>query len=103
MIKQDDHVIDFVDDYLHDVLDSRDAAYVEQHCEQCRICKVAMEEARRRVAACETVAPSEASGQLIQSTLTRIDTCERQRRPLDGKSKSSPPVQVVTSTRPSGC
>src|SRR4029077_2700369 len=72
--------LDFVDDYLHDVLAPADAARVEQHCERCRICKVALEEARKRMAAVEAVPPCEASGQLIQATMQKIDVYEHRRR-----------------------
>src|SRR5262249_40749894 len=56
------------------------ADYVERHCEGCRVCKVALEEARKRFTAMETLPPREASEALIQSTLARVDTHERQRR-----------------------
>jgi hypothetical protein len=72
MLDHNDHVVAFVDDYLHDVLDARDAAYVEQHCEACRICKPALEEARKRLAALSTLPALEPSHQLIQATLQRI-------------------------------
>jgi type II secretory pathway pseudopilin PulG len=82
MMKPDDHALDFVDDYLHDVLAPADAACVEQHCERCRICKVALEEARKRMAALEGVPSCEASGQLIQATIQTIDVYEQRRRPV---------------------
>src|SRR5438067_421533 len=53
------------------------AGYVERHCDTCRICQVALEEARRRFAAFETIPPTEASQPLIQATLDRIDRYER--------------------------
>jgi hypothetical protein len=65
---------------LHDVLDAPDAAYVEQHCEACRICKPALEDARKRIAALETLPAVEPSQQLIQATLRRIDVHENQKR-----------------------
>src|SRR5438270_4601815 len=80
MLKPNDHVLDYVDSYLHDVLDDVDAETVQRHAESCRICKVALEEARKRQAALETVPGSEASGQLIHATLTKIDSYERIRR-----------------------
>src|SRR5262249_33075190 len=75
--RPNDHVLDHVDDYLHKALPSADASYVERHCDACRICQVALEEARRRFAAFETVPPTEASQELIQATLERIDRYER--------------------------
>jgi alpha-2-macroglobulin-like protein len=77
MFRPNDHVLDHVDDYLHKVLTSADASYVERHCNTCRICQVALEEARRRFAAFETVPPTEAPQPLIQATLERIDRYER--------------------------
>ena len=47
MLKPNDHVLDWVDDYLHELLEPADVAYVERHCEQCRICQVALEEAQK--------------------------------------------------------
>jgi hypothetical protein len=82
MLANHDHVLDYVDDYLHQLLSANDTTYVERHCEGCRLCKVALEEARKRYAALETVSPSEASGQLIEATLARIDQYELKRRRL---------------------
>jgi hypothetical protein len=80
MLDRSDHVVAFVDDYLHDVLDPRDALYVEHHCEACRICKPALEEARKRLTALQTLPAVEPSQQLIQATLQRIDTHEHRNR-----------------------
>ncbi|HEV3084888.1 MAG TPA: hypothetical protein VGY66_34325, partial [Gemmataceae bacterium] len=80
MLNPNDHVLDHVDSYLHDVLDDVDAEIVQQHAERCPICKVALEEARKRQAALETVPASEASGQLIRATLAKIDGYEQTRR-----------------------
>src|SRR4051794_19407758 len=80
MLKANDHVVDWVDDYLHELLEPGEAAQVERHCEQCRMCQVALEEAQRRSQALHTVLASEASEELIQATLFRIDRAtERQR------------------------
>jgi hypothetical protein len=80
MFKPNDHVLDYVDDYLHQALSPEDAGYVERHGESCRVCKVALEEARKRFTAMEALPVREASEALIQTTLTRIDTHERHRR-----------------------
>src|SRR5687767_12646152 len=77
MLNPNDHVLDHVDAYLHEVLAPDDADYVERHAERCRICKVGLDEARKRQAAFETVAACEASEDLIQATLRRIDAHER--------------------------
>jgi hypothetical protein len=80
MLDHKDHVVAFVDDYLHDVLDGYDAAYVENHCEACRICKPALEDARKRLAALEMLPAVEPSQQLIGATLHRIDEHDRRTR-----------------------
>jgi uncharacterized protein YfaS (alpha-2-macroglobulin family) len=79
MLDHNDHVVAFVDDFLHEALESTDAAYVERHCDGCRICKLALDDARKRFAALETLPPIEPSEQLIQTTLSRIDAQDRRR------------------------
>src|SRR4051812_13233180 len=80
MSQADDHVLDRVDDYLHELLTPAQAAHVERHCAGCPDCRAALERARRRRAALQAVPPCEASGQLIRATLDRIHACERNRR-----------------------
>jgi hypothetical protein len=80
MFKPDDHVLDHVDDYLHDVLATDETAFVERHCESCPICKVALEEARKRFATLETLPTCEASEQLVRATLQNIDRHEQRGR-----------------------
>src|SRR5438874_2077769 len=77
MLHEQNHVLDYVDDYLHGVMSPDDAAFLERHVESCRICKVGLEEARRRQAALDAVAASEASEQLIQATLRKVDAYEK--------------------------
>lgn len=79
MTQPNEHVLDFVDDYLHDALSRLDAVRLEGHCERCRSCQAALEEACRRFSLLPSVPASEASEQLIQSSLRKIDTYERQR------------------------
>jgi hypothetical protein len=73
------HVLDYVDDYLHESVTPEYAAYLDRHVEQCSICKAALDEARRRFAALEAVPTAEASEQLIQATVRRVETFETQR------------------------
>jgi len=73
------HVLDYVDDYLHESVTPEYASYLERHVEDCSICKAALEEARRRFAALEVVPAAEASEQLIQATVRRVETFEKQR------------------------
>jgi hypothetical protein len=77
MLKKNSHVIEIVDDCLHGVLSADVAAYVEQHCESCRICRVAMEEARERLDAVRTVPPVEAPERLIRETVQKLDDYQR--------------------------
>ncbi|HTL30190.1 MAG TPA: MG2 domain-containing protein, partial [Tepidisphaeraceae bacterium] len=68
MLKHDDHVIEYVDDYLHDVLNESDARYVQQHCQTCAICRTALEAAQRRFDLLGSLAPIEPSEELINET-----------------------------------
>ncbi len=72
MLKPDDHVLDYVDPYLHDVLSASEGALLERHCEACPICQVALEEGRKRLAAMQSVPVVEASERLIRATEERI-------------------------------
>ena len=74
MIKPDDHVLEYVDAYLHDALLSpRDREQVAAHCEACPICRVALEEARRRQEIMQSLPPIEAPEALIRAALARVD------------------------------
>jgi hypothetical protein len=80
MLDPNSHVVDYVDDYLHDVLSPANAAVVEQHCRHCSECQAALAAARKRAAAFETLAASEAPERLIRDTLEVVATHERQRQ-----------------------
>ncbi len=80
MFNPTDHILDYADDFLHQLLGEADAAYVEQHCRLCRICEVALEEAQKRFHALQTVPACEASEELIRSTLTNVEQRSVQRR-----------------------
>jgi uncharacterized protein YfaS (alpha-2-macroglobulin family) len=80
MPHEHDHALDLVDPYLHEALEPADAEWVESHCESCPVCKVALEEARKRFAVLATVPASEASEQLVQTTLERIGVAEQYAR-----------------------
>src|SRR5206468_4621272 len=60
MIPHTGHVARHVDDYLHDLLDADTASHVTRHCAECPTCAAALEDAQRRLAALQTVPPSEA-------------------------------------------
>jgi uncharacterized protein YfaS (alpha-2-macroglobulin family) len=73
------HVLEYVDAYLHEAVTPQYAGYLEEHCEQCAMCRAALDEARRRHAALDSVAAAEASEQLIQATVQRIERIDAQR------------------------
>jgi hypothetical protein len=77
MLFPDDHVLNHVDAYLHEALSPDEAVYVERHCEDCRICQVALEEARKRFAAMQTLPAIEASQRLIRAAQRQIAVAPR--------------------------
>jgi len=79
MSSNNDHILDLVDDYLHNLLAEDDANRLERHCEACPRCHAALEEARRRLTAVKVVPPVEASEELIQTTVERIQADVRKR------------------------
>jgi hypothetical protein len=75
-----EHYNDWLDEYLHGLLNPEDAKLVEKHCEQCPSCKTALEQARQRLALLQQPPPaSEASEELIQTILQQVETWERDR------------------------
>ena len=40
MLDLNDHVLEYVDAYLHDLLSAEDARLLEKHCAGCKICQV---------------------------------------------------------------
>jgi hypothetical protein len=75
-----DHVLDAVDDYLHDLLDDEAADRVARHCAACPSCGAALEDARRRLAALQAVPPTEASEELVRNAVAGVERHERRRR-----------------------
>src|SRR5262249_3623424 len=71
------HINDHVDDYLHELLSVSESEYVEEHCRKCSMCDAALTEARRRLTLLEAVPACEATEQLIQDTLTAVETRDR--------------------------
>lgn len=82
MFHPNDHILDHADDFLHELLSEGDAAHVEQHCRQCRICEVALEEAQKRYRAVQAVPACEASEELISNTLAYVEKRQHQGRRL---------------------
>ena len=72
MLNPQEHVLDYVDDFLHQALAPVDADIVEEHCERCSICQAALEEARRRAEAFKALPPSEAPERLVQQTVEKV-------------------------------
>jgi len=71
-MKRKGHIVDLADDHVHGLLSEDEAKYVETHCETCRICQVAIEEAVKRYEAMKAVPTVEASEDLIQRTMGRV-------------------------------
>ena len=80
MIKPNEHVLDYLDAYLHKVLKDKDVALLEEHCASCRVCQVALEEARKRFDALESLPVLEVSDQLLQATQAKIDRYKKRNR-----------------------
>ncbi len=79
MLDPNDHVLDYVDAYLHELLSREDARTLEKHCTTCRICQAAMEEARRRFEALQALPAVEAPESLIRAAESKIDRYRRRR------------------------
>ena len=78
-----DHVVEYVDAYLHEVLSNSEMAYVEKHCAECPICGLALEQARERLEAMQSLPPIEASEPLIAATQAMVyQTAGRARKRL---------------------
>jgi type II secretory pathway pseudopilin PulG len=73
MINPDEHVLEYVDACLHEVLSAPDKEQVAAHCRACAICRVALEEAQKRREALESLPPVEAPEALVRATLERIE------------------------------
>jgi len=68
MLNANDHMLDYVDAYLHRVLSEADSATLEAHCQACPICRVALDEARKRLSVMQSLPVVEASESLIRRT-----------------------------------
>lgn len=80
MIKPDDNLLDYVDDYVQGVLPEDEARKVAEYCEKSRVGQVALEEARRRYKALQALPPSEVDEKLIQSTMEKVQMQVTQRQ-----------------------
>jgi hypothetical protein len=73
MLAPNEHVLEYVDAYLHEALSEADRETVRRHCDECRICQAALEEAQTRAAAYRSVPTLEASEDLIRKSLVPIN------------------------------
>ncbi len=76
------HVDHLVDDYLHDLLDGAETRRVAEHCQACGSCRAALDRARQRLTALQSVPPTEASPDLVEATLDLVDANARDGRRL---------------------
>ena len=74
------HVLEYVDAYLHDVLSAAQGESIAAHCEACAICRAALDEARKRQEIVAALPPVEAPEALIQATLGQIGRHRAARR-----------------------
>jgi uncharacterized protein YfaS (alpha-2-macroglobulin family) len=82
MSSSSDHVVDLLDDYLHDLLSPQERDRVDGHCARCDACARAMKQAQYRFAVVRAVPPAEPSANLAQHTLHRIASERLRRRRL---------------------
>ena len=61
MINPNDHVGDYVDQYVQDLLSSEHQSALRQHCQECQACQSALEEAQHRLAVLQSVPACEAT------------------------------------------
>ena len=81
MSLSNDEALRLLDDYLHGLLAPELAEEVERRCRTTPELKTAMDEARRRLTSLKADPPTEASEELIQTTVSHINkTITRQRR-----------------------
>lgn len=74
-----EHVLQSVDAYLHELLRASERDRLERHVEECRICQVALDEARKRFAALHSLPIVEAPERLLRETEQRIRECRAPR------------------------
>lgn len=67
------HVVDLLDDFIHDLLGPDEAARVESHCAACPRCGRALEQARRRMSLMQSVPRSEPSADLVEKTVNKVE------------------------------
>jgi uncharacterized protein YfaS (alpha-2-macroglobulin family) len=82
MIRPEDNILDFVDDYVHGLLEPDDAQRVREYCETTRLGAVALEEAQRRREALQALPPSEAAESLIRRTVAGVEATASRRSRL---------------------
>ncbi len=78
MIGPDENLIDYVEAYVHGLLNARDAALVARFCENSKVGQAALLEAQERLALFNSIPPTIASEELIQRTLSAVAEVETQ-------------------------
>jgi uncharacterized protein YfaS (alpha-2-macroglobulin family) len=91
------HVVDLLDDYMHDLLSPQERDRVDGHCAHCDGCARALKQARHRFAVLRAVPPIEPSANLVQNTLDRIAS-DRQRRRVRQKRYVWSVVSVLAAS-----
>ncbi len=79
MLTPNDHVLDYVDAYVHDVLPGHESQAVAAHCRHCPICQVALEQAEKRLSALRALPVPPVSDELLKGLETRIAQQRRRR------------------------
>src|SRR5262245_53116899 len=71
------HVVDLLDDYVHDLLGPQEAGNVRSHCAECSSCAHALRQARRRLALMKSVPSAEPSSDLVQETMAGVEAQQK--------------------------
>jgi len=77
MIDPDANLVDYVDDYVHGLLDTDDAARIANYCETSAVGRAALVEANQRLAVLNSLPPSIATSDLIDRVMAQVDQVER--------------------------
>ncbi len=77
MIDPDANLVDYVDDYVHGLLDAQDAALIARYCETSAVGRAALVEANQRLAVLNSLPPSIATSDLIDRVMEQVEHVER--------------------------
>ena len=82
MLRPEDNLLDYIDDYVHGLLPPADARTVERFCAHSKLGQAALEAAQQRQAMLQSLSASEPSEALIAATVERIERYATQRAKL---------------------